>query len=154
MSRLRALSAAGFAVLAMSLVAVVNFSTAETAAATIQGFTLQHGNATGAFGYEGAGVHINGASPTVAGNNIVANTSCANGVGISVAFASPVIRDNAIDGNTKQPGCSGQNGGGIYVRGASSAQIIHNSIFNNTTDFGGGISLFAAGTPTLLNNTI
>ncbi len=137
-----------------NLAPVVNFSTAETAAATIQGFTLQHGNATGAFGYEGAGVHINGASPTVAGNNIVANTSCANGVGISVAFASPVIRDNAIDGNTKQPGCSGQNGGGIYVRGASSAQIIHNSIFNNTTDFGGGISLFAAGTPTLLNNTI
>ena len=137
-----------------NLAPVVNFSTAETAAATIQGFTLQHGNATGAFGYEGAGVHIDGASPTVAGNNIVANTSCANGVGISVAFASPVIRDNAIDGNTKQPGCSGQNGGGIYVRGAASAQIIHNSIFNNTTDFGGGISLFAAGTPTLLNNTI
>src|SRR6266852_4011545 len=137
-----------------NLAPVVNFSTNETAAAVIQGFTLQHGNATFAFGYEGAGVHISGASPTVAGNNIVANTSCANGVGISVAFASPVIRDNAIDGNTKQPGCSGQNGGGIYVRGASSAQIIHNSIFNNTTDFGGGISLFAAGTPTLLNNTI
>ena len=137
-----------------NLAPVVNFSTNETAAAVIQGFTLQHGNATFAFGYEGAGVHISGASPTVAGNNIVANTSCANGVGISVAFASPVIRDNAIDGNTKQPGCSGQNGGGIYVRGASSAQIIHNSIFNNTTDFGGGISLFAAGTPTLLNNMI
>ena len=137
-----------------NLAPVVNFSTAETTAAVLQGFTLQHGNATGAFAYEGAGVHISGASPTVAGNNIVANTSCANGVGISVAFASPVIRDNAIDGNTKQPGCSGQNGGGIYVRGASSAQIIHNSIFNNTTDYGGGISLFAAGTPTLLNNTI
>ena len=137
-----------------NLAPVVNFSTNETAAAVIQGFTLQHGNATFAFGYEGAGVHISGASPTVAGNNIVANTSCANGVGISVAFASPVIRDNAIDGNTKQPGCSGQNGGGIYVRGASSAQIIHNSIFNNTTDYGGGISLFAAGTPTVLNNMI
>src|SRR3989441_1585592 len=137
-----------------NLAPVVNFSTAETAVATIQGFTLQHGNATFAFGYEGAGVHISGASPTVAGNNIVANTSCANGVGISVAFASPVIRDNAIDGNTKQPGCSGQNGGGNYGRGASNAQIIHNSIFNNTTDYGGGISLFAAGTPTLLNNTI
>src|SRR6267378_1324282 len=84
-----------------NLAPVVNFSTNETAAAVIQGFTLQHGNATFAFGYEGAGVHISGASPTVAGNNIVANTSCANGVGISVAFASPVIRDNAIDGNTK-----------------------------------------------------
>jgi hypothetical protein len=137
-----------------NLAPVVNFSTNETAAAVIQGFTLQHGNATGAYGYEGAGVHISSASPTVAGNVITANTSCADGVGISVAFASPTIRDNTITSNTKQPGCSGQSGGGIYVRGAASAQIIHNSITNNTTDFGGGIGLFAAGTPTLLNNTI
>jgi PKD repeat protein len=137
-----------------NLAPVVNFSTAETTAAVLQGFTLQHGNATFAFSYEGAGVHISGASPTVQGNTVIANTSCANGVGISVASASPVIRDNTISGNTKQPGCSGQNGGGIYVRGAGSAQIIHNSISNNTTDFGGGISLFAAGTPTILNNTI
>jgi len=137
-----------------NLAPVVNFSTAETAAAVLQGFTVQHGNATFAFGYEGAGVHISGASPTVEGNTIIASTSCANGVGISIAFASPIIRDNTISGNTKQPGCSGQNGGGIYVRGAASAQIIHNSITNNTTDFGGGISLSAAGTPTLLNNTI
>jgi hypothetical protein len=133
---------------------VVNFSTGETSAAVLQGFTLQHGNATFAFGYEGAGIHISSASPTVAGNVVMANTSCANGVGISVASASPVIRDNTIAGNTKQPGCSGQNGGGIYVRGAASAQIIHNSIFNNTTDFGGGISLFAAGTPTIFDNAI
>jgi hypothetical protein len=137
-----------------NLAPVLNFSTGETSAAVLQGFTLQHGNATGAYGYEGAGVHINGASPTVVGNVITANTSCSDGVGISIAFASPVIRDNTISGNTKQPGCSGQNGGGIYVRGAASAQIIHNTITNNTTDFGGGISLFAAGTPTLLNNTI
>jgi hypothetical protein len=137
-----------------NLAPVVNFSTAETATALLQGFTLQHGNATGAYGYEGAGVHINGASPTVVGNLITANTSCADGVGISIAFASPTIRDNTITGNAKQPGCSGQSGGGIYVRGAASAQIIHNSITNNTSDFGGGIGLFAAGTPTLLNNTI
>jgi len=137
-----------------SLSPVVNFSTAETTATVLQGFTLQHGNATSTYGYEGAGIHINGASPTVVGNVVMANNSCANGVGISIAFASPVIRDNNISGNTKQTGCSGQNGGGIYVRGAGSAQIIRNSITNNTTDFGGGISLFAAGTPTLFDNTI
>ena len=133
---------------------VANFSSAETSAAVLQGFTLQHGNAPFAFGYEGAGVHINGASPTVAGNVITANTACADGVGISVAFASPVIRDNTISGNAKQTGCSGQWGGGIYVRGAASAQILHNTITNNTSDNGGGIGLFAAGTPTVLNNTI
>ena len=133
---------------------VVNFSTSETSAAVLQGFTLQHGNAPFAFGYEGAGVHISGASPTVVGNVITANIACGNGVGISVAFASPTIRDNTISGNSKQTGCSGQWGGGIYVRGAASAQILHNTITNNSTDFGGGIGLFAAGTPTVLNNTV
>jgi len=133
---------------------VVNFSNAETTAAVLQGFTLQHGNAPFAYGYEGAGVHITGSSPTILGNVITANTACGDGTGISVAFASPVIRDNTITGNFKQVGCSGQGGGGIFVRGAASAQIIHNTITNNTSDFGGGIDLFASGTPTLLNNTI
>ena len=133
---------------------VVNFSTSETAAAVLQGFTIQHGNATGTYGYEGAGVHISGASPTVEGNVITANVSCASGTGIGISSASPVIRDNTITGNSKQSGCSGQGGGGIDVGGAGSAQIIHNTITNNSSDFGGGIDLFAAGTPTLLNNTI
>ena len=136
------------------LAPVVNFSNAETTAAVLQGFTLQHGNAPFAFGYEGAGVHIASASPTIAGNVITANTACGSGTGISVAFASPVIRDNTITGNFKQAGCSGDGGGGIYVRGAASAQIIHNTITNNTSDFGGGIDLFASGTPTLSNNVI
>ena len=112
---------------------VVNFSTGETSAAILQGFTLQHGNAPFAFGYEGAGIHIASASPTIAGNFITANTACGSGTGISVAFASPVIRDNTITGNSKQVGCSGQGGGGIYIRGAASAQIIHNTITNNYT---------------------
>ena len=133
---------------------VVNFSTSETSAAVLQGFTIQHGSAPFAYGYEGAGVHINRASPTIQGNLITANTACGNGAGISVSFASPTIRDNTITDNSKQPGCSGDSGGGISVGGAASAQIIHNTITNNTTDFGGGISLFAAGTPTLLSNTI
>lgn len=133
---------------------VVNFSNAETTAAVLQGFTLQHGNAPFAYSYEGAGVHISGASPTIVGNVITANSACGNGTGISVAFASPVIRDNTITGNFKQAGCGGDDGGGILVRGAASAQIIHNTITNNTSDFGGGISLFASGTPTLLDNTI
>jgi parallel beta-helix repeat protein len=133
---------------------VANFSNAETPAAVLQGFTLQHGNAPFAYAYEGAGVHISGASPTIVDNLITANSACGSGTGISVAFASPVIRDNTITGNFKQAGCSGDGGGGIYVRGAASAQIIHNTITNNTSDFGGGIDLFASGTPTLMDNTI
>lgn len=133
---------------------VVSFSTAETTAAVLQGFTIQHGNATATYSYDGGGVHISGASPTIEGNVITANVTCASGAGIGISFASPVIRDNLITGNSKQAGCSGQGGGGIDVGGAGSAQIIHNVITNNSSDFGGGIQLFAAGTPTLIDNTI
>ena len=133
---------------------VANFSNAETPSAVLQGFTLQHGTSTASFGNEGAGIHINGASPSVIGNVITANSTCGNGAGISVRSSSAIIRDNTIAGNSKVAGCSGDGGGGIYIVGAASAQVLHNTITNNSTDFGGGIDLFAAGTPTLSNNTI
>ncbi|HET7421267.1 MAG TPA: right-handed parallel beta-helix repeat-containing protein [Candidatus Dormibacteraeota bacterium] len=133
---------------------VVNFSNAETSGAVLQGFTLQHGNGTAAFSYEGGGVHINGASPTIVGNVITANSACGDGDGISARSSSAIIRDNTITGNSKVAGCSGDGGGGIYIVGAASAQVLHNTITNNSTDFGGGIDLFASGTPTLQNNTI
>ena len=132
---------------------VVNFSTSETTAAVLQGFTIQHGNGTANFQYTGGGVRISSASPTVIGNVITANVACSGGAGIAVLFASPLIQDNTINGNSTL-GCSGGMGGGIDVQGAASAQIVHNVITNNASDFGGGISLFASGTPTLLNNTI
>ena len=42
----------------------------------------------------------------------------------------------------------------MYIGGASSAQLIGNTISANKNDFGGGVALFASGTPTLLNNRI
>src|SRR5579864_1159273 len=84
---------------------VVNFSHAETLAAVLRGFTIQHGNATFNYQYMGGGVHINSASPTVIGNVITANASCAGGGGISAYFSSPLIQDNTITGNSEL-GCS------------------------------------------------
>src|SRR5690242_1035719 len=131
-----------------NLAPVVNFSHAETLAAVLHGFTIQHGNATFNYQYSGGGVHISSASPTVTGNVITANNTCAGGGGVSVYFASPLIQDNVITGNSEL-GCSGSAGGGIQVGGAASAQIIHNVITNNSSHWGAGISLNAAGTPTL-----
>ncbi len=131
---------------------VANFSTGETRSSVLQGFTLQDGTTPASFGYEGGGVHISSASPSILQNVITGNGGC-SGMGISVAFASPLIQGNTISNNLQNT-CSGGQGGGIYVRGAASAQIVGNTMTGNHADFGGGIALFAAGTPTVENNVI
>lgn len=129
--------------------AVVTFSTGETNATVLHGFTIQNGNLS-----EGAGIAVESSSPTISGNIITHNGGC-NGAGIGIGFGSPIVSKNTISFN-KQAGCSGGiGGGGISVRGASSAQILGNTIVNNNTGSdGGGISLFAAGTPLIQANVI
>jgi parallel beta-helix repeat protein len=76
-------------------------------------------------------------------------------VGIDVEFCSPLIVSNIIAGNSQKTGCSGDNGAGILVNGAAAAEIVHNVITNNsTTGNGGGIELFASGTPIIRENLI
>ena len=135
-----------------SLGPVVSFTSGETTASVLQGFTLQHGQTS----FEGGGIYISSASPTIVGNVITNNQGCNGGGGITAAVGSPVIQGNTITGNGPA-GCSGGvGGGGIEVRGAGSAQIIGNTISNNSWrgGDGGGISLFAAGTPTIEDNVI
>jgi parallel beta-helix repeat protein len=136
------------------LAPVVTFSTGETRAAVLQGFTLRNGDAPFTVGYEGAGVHIASASPSIIGNLITGNIACGNGTGISVAFSSPLIQGNTIRNNAEHAGCSGQAGGGIYIGGAGQAVVVGNTITGNTSDFGGGIALNSAGTPTVQDNII
>jgi hypothetical protein len=110
----------------------------------LQGFTLRNGS---------GGLYLSGASVTIVGNIIVSNATC-TGAGIDIEFCSPLIISNIIAGNFLT-GCSGGNGGGIYVGGAAAAEIVHNVITNNsTTGYGGGIELFAAGTPSIRQNLI
>jgi parallel beta-helix repeat protein len=136
---------------------VVTFATAEESTAVLDGFTIRNGRSgfdTPGFG-AGGGIRIQDASPTVRGNAIVHNQAC-NGAGISVSFGSPLIEGNRITDNT-QAGCSGGiGGGGISVGGSAAAQIRQNTIANNvlTSADGGGISLFAAGTPIIDRNVI
>ena len=131
---------------------VVTFNTAETTSSVLRGFTLQNGNATTGIG-EGGGISIEGASPKIL-NNVIANNQACQGDGIGIGFGSPIIKNNKIIDNFDST-CGGIGGGGIGVRGASSAQILHNTISNNKTgSYGGGIALWSGNAVFIENNTI
>jgi parallel beta-helix repeat protein len=138
------------------LAPVVTFSTKETPNSVLSGFTLQNGSSTFNSGYEGGGIVIDSASPTIKNNIIQNNTACSAGGGIALGFASPLIQGNIVRNNSQLDCTGGVGGGGISVRGACSAQIIGNTIKNNSWSSanGGGISLFAAGSPLIKNNVI
>lgn len=136
---------------------VVTFASGEGTSSVLDGFTLQNGRSgfdTPGFG-DGGGIRINNSSPTITRNKILNNRACV-GAGIAIGFGSPIVQGNTISNNV-QAGCSGGiGGGGISVRGSSSAQILDNVISDNfmgSAD-GGGISLFAAGTPAIKDNVI
>ena len=126
---------------------VVTFTSGEGRDSVINGFTLQNGIA-----FEGGGARVQGSSPTITNNVIRNNNACAGG-GIGIGFGSPLIQLNTITGNGNNI-CSGGFGGGISIGGASSVEILDNVISDNVNSDGGGISMFAAGTPIIKRNII
>jgi hypothetical protein len=136
---------------------VVTFASGETAQAVLNGFTLQNGLPTAAAGYRGGGVRIQSSSPTITANLIRNNSAGDAGGGISSSFGSPLIQGNTISNNRQIPGWSGGvGGGGVSITGGSSVQLIGNTIVGNSwsSASGGGVSLFAAGSPAIKNNYI
>lgn len=132
--------------------AVVTFANGETNASILQGFTVQNGYYVSGIG-EGGGISVEGSSPTIINNRVVNNKAC-EGNGIGVGFGSPIIKSNVI-ANNSNAGCGGIGGAGIGLRGASSAQIIGNTISNNSADsYGGGIALWSANAVLIKNNVI
>jgi Big-like domain-containing protein/parallel beta helix pectate lyase-like protein len=133
---------------------VVVFTSGEGRDSVLNGFTLQNGIADQSL-TEGGGISILRSSPTITNNTIRNNRAC-DGGGIGVNFGSPLIQMNTITGNRAGTNsCSGGNvGGGIKIGGASSAEILDNVISDNVSPFGGGIGLFAAGTPIVKRNII
>jgi hypothetical protein len=127
---------------------VVIFTSGEGRDSVINGFTLQHGNGD----FEGGGITVQNSSPTIT-NNVIRNNNACTGGGIGIGFGSPLIQLNTITGNVNNA-CSGGHGGGITIRGASSVEILDNVISDNVNTFGGGISMFAAGTPIVKRNVI
>jgi parallel beta-helix repeat protein len=134
---------------------VVRFSTQEGAGSVLNGFTITNGYSQ----FDGAGIFIGGASPTITNNIITGNSGCW-GIGIVVHAGGPLIKRNTISNNVMS-GCSGGTGGaGIGVLASPSGiptRIINNVIAGNNAGSsigGGGISLWSAGSPIIENNII
>ena len=130
---------------------VAAFTTSEGPNSVLSRFTLRNGLGTFQFGYNGGGVSISYASPTIEHNVITNNVSLGDGGGIGVYFGSPVLTNNEITKNKTSVG------GGIAIGGLSTpgAIVTRNVIEANVVnEFGGGISLDAVGYALIENNTI
>ena len=134
---------------------VVTFKNNETRASILSGLTLTNGYGTFDAGYQGGGILMQGASPTIQGNRIVLNAACAEGMGLASSGGGPLIQNNIIQGNT-QSGCSGgPGGGGMFMSGNAALQIIGNVITGNT-DYsgGGGMTIYGSTDLEVSNNVI
>jgi hypothetical protein len=123
---------------------VVTFKTGEGRSSVLRGFTVTHGGGY----YEGLGVFVQGASPTIVGNVITGNVwepESGAGKGIAVEGGSPLIQANVIADN---PG--GAVGGGIAAR-EGEPEIVGNIIEGHSAYFGAGVSLSGG---TLRDNVI
>lgn len=122
---------------------VVVFATNESAAATLNGFTVRNGHASLASGLNGGGISISNASPTVTNNVVTNNTGC----GILVFnSASPLIQGNDIKQNHGTDNTFGSlcavsssalavsSGTGLAILGAGNVQVIGNTIEDNFLD--------------------
>jgi hypothetical protein len=131
---------------------VVIFTSGEGRGSVLNGFTLQNGRRDQD---EGGGIRIRGSSPKIT-NNVIRNNQACFGGGIGIGFGSPLVQLNTITGNTSGGNavCDGLGGGGISIQGDSSAEILDNVISDNVSSNGGGILMFAAGTPIIKRNII
>jgi hypothetical protein len=133
---------------------VVIFHSGEGRYSVINGFTLQNGlsGPDNQAPFEGGGVKVYGSSPTITNNHITNNHACSGG-GIGITAGSPLIQLNKITSNGAK-NCAAGTGGGISIRGASSAEILDNVISENTSREGGGIDLSGAGTAPIIKSNI
>ncbi|PYU99398.1 MAG: hypothetical protein DMG26_16610, partial [Acidobacteria bacterium] len=124
---------------------VVTFSSNEGTNSVLSGFTITNGLG-GNGNCSGAGITIYSASPTVKGNVITNNPL----VGICAGVSSALIQANVITYN----GDAGGVGGGVFIGGSGSVQLIGNQISSNVGGYGAGVAVNPGVTPTIENNTI
>ena len=128
------------------------FNSGETETSVLEGFTIT-GGATlpGAINdiFNGGGILITGASPTIRNCTVTGNRSGCWGGGICVTDGAPVIVDCRITANH-----SDDDGGGIFAWAGASPRIVNTLIAaNDTALYGGGICLFT-GDAEIVNCTI
>jgi parallel beta-helix repeat protein len=137
---------------------VVTFDDNSTTTAVLQGFTISGGACAFVNNkYLGGGIYVGvGETPTITNNTITNNHGC-DGAGISTYRAGPVIQNNVITHNQQFNYSGGNGGGGIQILGAGAvtAQVIGNTITDNThTSMGGGIGMNGGAAALIKNNFI
>jgi hypothetical protein len=103
----------------------------------------------------GGGIETDVSTPIIIGN-MISNNQAGAGCGIDVVGGSAVVQNNLIDSNSIS-NRGGQFGAGIAIVGGGQAQILGNTITNNSASpfaFGGGICGFGSGDVTIMNNII
>jgi len=96
---------------------------------------------TAAAGLPGGGIYLKGGDHTVEDNQVYGNSTGGNGGGIAIntgtAGGNPTLTDNLIHHNT-----AGGEGGGLYtwIYGGYTMTVLHNQIYGNTAQKGGGVS--------------
>jgi parallel beta-helix repeat protein len=115
---------------------VVVFTSGETSASVLNGFTLQNGSGT--YNY-GGGIYISNSSPTITNCIISGNTVSLDGGGIYLtgSSTSATIENTTISSNIAR------FGGGISLRNSATVTITSSTISSNTANVydGGGIHL-------------
>jgi len=126
---------------------VVSFSNNETAAAVLNGFTIENGHSSLKSGLAGGGVSILSASPTITNNVVANNLGC--GIYVYGGHASPLIQGNRITGTRgamttgiqgSPCAAAGQAGGGsgtgtsIQLTEAGTVRLVGNLIEDNIGD--------------------
>ena len=153
---------------------VVKFENDEGPEAVLAGVTLTNGSA-----YQGGGIYVNGASPTlrdlvITGNQVLSCTEgpltvTAAGGGIYLSNSEAILNNVSLNGNKSEISGGGifcqtsspsfrnitvaedtaSDGGGIYLM-ASNPEMVRMWLTNNVGDRGAGI-FFSLSNPTLEN---
>jgi len=146
----------------------VKFATHETSAATISGFTIQHGGEFGwveAYLYYGVGnIYLANSAPTII-NNIITEGNC---WGIESNASAPIVQNNVISATQDPHGnCDFGGGAAIILWGGTydgttarypfvSGNTIENNVQSGLEDAGGNGGAIAVwgGSPIIQNNII
>jgi hypothetical protein len=133
---------------------VVIFTSGEGRGSTLNGFTLQNGRPPSTRSSDGGGILIQRSSSPNITNNVITNNHACNGAGIAIFSGSPLIQLNTITGNINDICEIGGGGGGIYIIGAGSPEILDNRISDNVNAAGGGIFMPGGGTTPIIKRNV
>ncbi|MCA8953063.1 MAG: right-handed parallel beta-helix repeat-containing protein [Planctomycetes bacterium] len=145
---------------------VVVFGSGLTRRTWLIGFTITNGFLNVSHS-NGAGIRIDGASPTIRGNRITANTSdnvnwnYGGGIYVGGGGSDPLIEQNEIDGNQLLNG-SWNYGAGVHIASGANAVIRGNHVHDNANltpsaasgGRGHGAGIYCAGSAVIASNLI